>query len=312
MSGPAYERIAATYRERIHAGDLRPGERLPAQQAMIRAHGVGRDTVRRAIEVLRAEGLLEPGVPGRAAVVAGGSTPAEPLEHHLTRVFRAPRILLEAREPFPRRLSEALLHRAGDIARAARAGAASRSGRENDPRPESIRLRLLIPDPAADLPFPHLVGDPRDPRPRLRHRGLLRTYAGHIEDTLLRLKDDGLVPDVRVEVRGMPHPPTEAHYLLNDTTALTAHLHPRQTVVTDRSDGTLMRVRELYGEDRFFVTVRDRRAGPAEEELYGRMLHSFEAYWQEGRDVLGEGGGERVPDPRPGGGAPHGPVRAPH
>ncbi|MQS10395.1 winged helix-turn-helix domain-containing protein, partial [Streptomyces alkaliphilus] len=127
MSGPAYERIAATYRERIHAGDLRPGDRLPAQQAMIRAHGVGRDTVRRAVEVLRAEGLLEPGVPGRAAVVAGGSTPAEPLEQHLARAFRAPRVLLEAREPFPRRLSEALLHRAGEIARV------PRPGRESQP-----------------------------------------------------------------------------------------------------------------------------------------------------------------------------------
>lgn len=54
---PAYEQLAAILRERIAAGEWRNGP-LPSVKALQQMHDVGRDTVLRAIEILRAEGLV--------------------------------------------------------------------------------------------------------------------------------------------------------------------------------------------------------------------------------------------------------------
>ena len=69
VTEPQYQRIAATLRARITAGDLRAGERLPAIRALASELGVGRHTVEEAYADLTAEGLLE-GRVGRGTFVA--------------------------------------------------------------------------------------------------------------------------------------------------------------------------------------------------------------------------------------------------
>lgn len=60
---PRYARIARLLRERITSGQLAPGQTVPSEQTLIQEHGVSRETVRRAIGILRNEGLVvtEPG-----------------------------------------------------------------------------------------------------------------------------------------------------------------------------------------------------------------------------------------------------------
>src|SRR4051794_20501404 len=58
-SEPQYRRIATLLRARIAAGDLQPGERLPAIRALAVELRVGRHTVEEAYAELTAEGLLE-------------------------------------------------------------------------------------------------------------------------------------------------------------------------------------------------------------------------------------------------------------
>src|SRR5262245_60882031 len=57
--GPKYLRIADTLRTEIQAGDLAPGQRLPSETALRDRFGVSLPTLRQAIGVLRAEGLIE-------------------------------------------------------------------------------------------------------------------------------------------------------------------------------------------------------------------------------------------------------------
>jgi DNA-binding GntR family transcriptional regulator len=52
-----YEQLAAILRDRIAAGEFQRGP-LPSVTALMGAHDVGRDTVIRAIDVLRTEGLV--------------------------------------------------------------------------------------------------------------------------------------------------------------------------------------------------------------------------------------------------------------
>jgi DNA-binding GntR family transcriptional regulator len=66
---PPYRQVAAWFRDRISAGDLRPRQVLPSEKEIMGTFGVGRSTARKAVEVLRAEGLIYT-VPQRGSYVA--------------------------------------------------------------------------------------------------------------------------------------------------------------------------------------------------------------------------------------------------
>lgn len=67
---PPYRQIAAFLRARITSGELPPGARLPAVQAVMDEYGVARATARKAMRVLADEGL--------ARVVTGWGTYVAP------------------------------------------------------------------------------------------------------------------------------------------------------------------------------------------------------------------------------------------
>lgn len=52
-------RIAAQFAQRIHGGDIKPGDKLPTEHAMAQSFGVSRTVIREAIAQLRNEGLVE-------------------------------------------------------------------------------------------------------------------------------------------------------------------------------------------------------------------------------------------------------------
>lgn len=66
---PVYRQIAAWLRQRIEAGEFRPGEDpLPSEKDLVDLFGVARDTARHAVEVLRDEGLVQT-IPHRGTYV---------------------------------------------------------------------------------------------------------------------------------------------------------------------------------------------------------------------------------------------------
>jgi DNA-binding GntR family transcriptional regulator len=60
---PPYLRIAADIRAKIEHGELRPGEQVSSVTELATQYEVSRATARRALDVLKDEGLTE-GVPG--------------------------------------------------------------------------------------------------------------------------------------------------------------------------------------------------------------------------------------------------------
>ena len=65
-----YQEIADTLRRRILSGALRPGARLPGEQALAAEFGVARGTARAALQQVEVDGLAHV-VPGRGRFVAG-------------------------------------------------------------------------------------------------------------------------------------------------------------------------------------------------------------------------------------------------
>jgi len=55
---PVYKQLADLIRASIDGGELRPGQRLPAESDYVAEFGISRDSVRRAMAVLRGEGLI--------------------------------------------------------------------------------------------------------------------------------------------------------------------------------------------------------------------------------------------------------------
>lgn len=65
-----YQQIAETLRERISSGALRPGSRLPGEEALAAEFGVARGTARAALQQVEQAGMARV-VPGRGRYVSG-------------------------------------------------------------------------------------------------------------------------------------------------------------------------------------------------------------------------------------------------
>ncbi|RBQ21639.1 GntR family transcriptional regulator [Spongiactinospora rosea] len=93
---PAYRQIADDLRERITSRALRPGERLPAEDRLASEWGVGKDTVRDALQILRGEGLIR-------TVRGQGSYVREPAQPEVERVEGPARLRVRMPTPEERR-----------------------------------------------------------------------------------------------------------------------------------------------------------------------------------------------------------------
>ena len=73
-----YQEIADTLRRQIVAGEYGPGEVLPSEAELVALHGASRVTIRKALEVLRTDGLID------ARQGAGWFVAAEPVPQPLS------------------------------------------------------------------------------------------------------------------------------------------------------------------------------------------------------------------------------------
>jgi GntR family transcriptional regulator len=88
---PLHDQVAAQIRRAIADGEAGPGERLPLARDLAAVLGVNKNTVLRALHLLRDEGLLEfrrgrgitvVGTPQRGAVVAKAQELVDFARHH--------------------------------------------------------------------------------------------------------------------------------------------------------------------------------------------------------------------------------------
>jgi GntR family transcriptional regulator len=56
---PPYQQLAAVLRQRIVSGQIPPGRAIPSLVELEQEYGLARDTLRKAVAVLKDEGLVE-------------------------------------------------------------------------------------------------------------------------------------------------------------------------------------------------------------------------------------------------------------
>lgn len=100
MRSIRYKEIAETLRRRIQSGEDGPGQILPSEAELCRIHQASRVTIRKALDGLRAEGLVE------SRQGFGWMVAAEPVVQHLDTLVTIERRLAETGRRHRRRVLE--------------------------------------------------------------------------------------------------------------------------------------------------------------------------------------------------------------
>ncbi|MBT2364866.1 winged helix-turn-helix transcriptional regulator [Streptomyces sp. ISL-10] len=213
-----YEYVAGKLRDGILDGVYGVGKLLPPQRELMEEFDVSRATVTKALHVLRQEGLIASRQgSGARVLIPGGrlprtSEPASPhiephqaletLQPHLQAAFEADVITMDVFSLTSETMNRQL-------------GAQITRIHDGEIRPQSISLRLMVPDPGIKLAFPASLDDPDDDRPRRRHRDTLIRCSESLKDELRTLRRQRLVPQVSVRIRTVALTPISKMYLLN-------------------------------------------------------------------------------------------------
>ncbi|MFI6683689.1 winged helix-turn-helix domain-containing protein [Streptomyces sp. NPDC050485] len=262
---PRYRSVADALRQDVQNGVPAPGDALPKQDQLMRRFRCGRGTVQKALQLLREEGLLEAGVPGRGARVARQAAIGRPLVHYVSRAFDAPHVSLDVWSLHTEELSRAVQQQAELIRLGDRAA------------PQSIRVRVLVPDLDTHHPYPRHVDDPSDLRPLRRLRRVVRMYAEALHHSLTQLAEEGSVGSVSVEIRGLPTVPGEKRYLINGTQMLTGYYFLRTTRIL--VDAASVEVLELHSDTLFPATLEGNGARSLERAELQQVQAWFNSRW---------------------------------
>ncbi|WP_345646804.1 winged helix-turn-helix domain-containing protein [Streptomyces siamensis] len=265
------QEIADVLRERIRAGDLRAGDRLPTQAELAEEFGVERGTVRQALRALQEDGLLSnvsKGSPPRIAEVPPVRDEPQPtmvgLAPRLTEAFSVPHVRIDA----ACLTAETLMLALGDPVRQIHEGRI---------RPASIDVRILLPSRDINLAFPVPVEAQGEDDP-VHKRWLDQRNAQVVvlRHNLQSLRSSHGI-DVRVTFRALPFTPPVKLYLLNEAEALIAYY-----MVTKREEAMDSGILEMYdalGSASLLFSF-EKRAGQRDAAFVEQSQKWFDALWE--------------------------------
>jgi DNA-binding transcriptional regulator YhcF (GntR family) len=204
---PPYQQVAARLRAAILTGKLSPGERLPSQVELSKTYGVARMTIQQALRILKDDGLIATRQ-GSGMFVRERTARPVGLRPHIEQAFRDPEVRIDFAGYTAETLHGIITEPLDRV-------------REGRLHPESIRLRLLLPDLSVPLALPVAIDqDPeRSHLARERMAGISNRHAAAIEAAVEELQALGMTPKAKVEVRVYDSAPLFKAYIINDTDA---------------------------------------------------------------------------------------------
>jgi DNA-binding transcriptional regulator YhcF (GntR family) len=230
----ASQQIAGKLRAAILTRKLAPGEKLPSQPDLAVRYGVARETVKRALEILRSERLIVSRQGSGAFVRAQTQRPVE-LRPHIEAAFERPHVTID----FAGFSGETLRDALTEVLDKVRAGGIT---------PESIAIRVMISDLSVPVALP-VRAETRSDDPAVRERAdrITRRAAGAILDQVHELGDLGLVPSVSAEVRTYAATALFKLYILNNEEVFFGFYPAIERTVTVK--GKSLPIFDLLGKD---------------------------------------------------------------
>lgn len=230
----ASQQIANKLRAAILTRRLVPGDKLPSQPELAARYGVARETVKRALDLLRAERLIVSRQGSGAFVRAQTQRPVE-LRPHIEAAFEREHVTVD----FAGFSGETLRDALSEVLDKVRVGRLA---------PETIAVRVLISDMTVPMALParaETQGD--DPAVRERANRITRRAADGIIDQVTELGDLGLIRAATVEVRMHRASPLFKLYVLNGEEVFYGFYPVIERAVSIK--GEPMAIYDLMGKD---------------------------------------------------------------
>ncbi|MCT9003632.1 GntR family transcriptional regulator [Streptomyces rhizosphaerihabitans] len=266
------QEIADVLRERIRAGELKAGDRLPTQAELADEFGVERGTVRLALRELQEGGLLSnvsKGSPPRIAEVTPTRNGPQPtmvgLPPRITEAFSVPHVRIDAACLTAETLTLAL-------------GEPVRQIHDGRIRPERIDVRILLPSREINLAFPISVAGRGDDDPVHKRWLQQRNAQGHVLRHNLQSLRSSHGIDVHVTFRALPFTPPVKLYLLNQSEALLAYYMIARREEATADDGVLDMFDTLGSASLLFSF--EKRAGGRDAAFVDESQKWFNALWE--------------------------------
>ncbi|MER5457020.1 winged helix-turn-helix domain-containing protein [Micromonospora sp. NPDC002389] len=230
----ASQQIANKLRAAILTRRLAPGDRLPSQPELAARYGVARETVKRALDLLRAERLIV-SRQGSGVFVRAQTQRAVELRPHVEAALERPHVTIDFAGFSGETLRDALAEtldrmRVGRLA------------------PETIAVRILISDMTTPMALPTRAdAQTDDPAVRERAERITRRAVDAIIDQVTELGDLGLIRSATVEVRLQRASPQFKVYILNNEEVFYGFYPVTERTVSIK--GESMAIYDLMGKD---------------------------------------------------------------
>jgi DNA-binding transcriptional regulator YhcF (GntR family) len=262
---PPYQQVASALRAAILTKKLGPGDRLPSGNELAKRYGVARMTVQQAFRLLRDEGLIVTRQ-GSGVFVRERTERPVGLRPHLERAFEQPQVSIDFAGFSGETLHGALQEPLDKI----------RIGRHV---PESIAIRILLPDVSRPMGLPCRVEDMGDdPEFRERTARITQRSIPAIIDSVQELAELGLVKKATAEVRLYPASPLFKLYIINDNEVFFGFYPVREHALTLK--GEPHTVYDLMGKDAtLFHHARTDDDASAESQYVEQARAWFDSMW---------------------------------
>jgi DNA-binding transcriptional regulator YhcF (GntR family) len=226
--------VASALRAAILTRVFHPGDKLPSRAELAKKYSVAPMTVQNALRELRDEGLIV-SRQGSGVFVRERTERPVGLRPHIERAFDAQHVSIDF-AGFSGETLHGVIQEPLDKIRIGRL------------TPESIRVRILVPDTAVPWAIPCQVDDLADsPEFRVRANEIMRRHTLAIIDNVTELGDLGLVKDATAEVRVHRGAALFKLYLINNEEAFFGFYPVREHLVP--LNGQPKAIYDLMGKD---------------------------------------------------------------
>jgi DNA-binding transcriptional regulator YhcF (GntR family) len=262
---PPYVQVANALRAAILTKTFSPGDRLPSRSELAKKYNVAPMTVQNALRELREEGLIV-SRQGSGVFVRERTERPIGLRPHIERAFEQPNVTIDF-AGFSGETLHGVIQEPLDKIRIGRL------------TPESVHVRLLLPDPTQPMTIPCQVDDLADsPEFRKRAEEIMRRHTLAIVDSVEELGGLGLVKDVSAQIRVHRAAPLFKLYMINNEEAFFGFYPVREHVIT--LGGAPRAIYDLMGKDAILfhhsVTDDDTSTG---SQYVEQARDWFESMW---------------------------------
>jgi DNA-binding transcriptional regulator YhcF (GntR family) len=269
---PPRRQLADLLRAAILTGKLRPGEKLPSGPELAERYNVSKVTAQQAVAEVRNEGLVF-SRQGSGVFVRERAEKPVGLRPHLERAFVESNVTIDFAGFAGETLHGALSEPLDKI-------------RDGKFRPDSIAVRILVPDPGIPWTLPARVEDMADsPAFRKRMNRIMERHTFGIFDEVRELQELGLIQSATTQIRIYPAVPLFKLYIINGTDAFYGYYPIEEHELTLDGESTV--IYDLMGKNAMlFHLESDHSDKEGFKSQFIRQSQAwFDSVWKIGREI---------------------------